>query len=255
MVEQDFTKFYEYINKELIAIKDRIRGLIGDANWSVDGLYKEAILKNVISRFLPKKYSIGTGFAINKNKEITTEIDLIMYDNSFPVLFSEGDFVIVLADSVKAIIEVKSSIRDTPDLKEIIKKCEENGKKIGINFAQNQKIFNGIFSYECNLQFNTLKESLKGFFNYTECSIFRKVSNLSLGNNIFLHVWWSHYPFELKGYELNDLSFAYFISNLLTSLDPFLIMENESLFFPFKNKIPFEKFTIVCEGEEWRGYL
>lgn len=255
MVEQDFTKFYESLNKELTAIKDRVRSLIGDANWGEDGRYKEAVLKNIISKFLPKKYSMVTGFVMNKNREITRQIDIIIYDNSFPVLFSEGDFAVVLADSVKAIIEVKSSIGSTTELMKIIKKCEENAKKIEINFAQNQKMFNGIFSYECGLQFETLENSLEDFFNSSECSIFRKVSNISLGNNIFLHVWWSHNPFSLKGYELTNLSFAYFISNLLTSLDPNLLLESESLFFPFKSKNPFEKFSVECEGDKWKGYL
>lgn len=255
MVEQDFTKFYESINREIIAIKDRVRSLIGDANWGEDGRYREAVLKNVISKFLPKKYSMGTGFVINTNKEITNQIDIIIYDNSFPVLFSEGDFVVVLADSVKGIIEVKSSIRSTSELIDIIKNCENNAKKIEINFAQSQRMFNGIFCYECDLKFDTIENSLSNYFELTESSIFRKMSNISLGNNTFLHLWWDHKPFSLKGYELPDLSFAYFISNLLTSLDLNLLLENESLFFPFKSKNPFEKFEILDRTGKWGRYL
>ncbi|MFA5723537.1 MAG: DUF6602 domain-containing protein [Candidatus Pacearchaeota archaeon] len=255
MVDQDFKKFYESLNQELIAVKDRVRNLIGKSHWGKDGEHKEAILKNVISKFLPKKYSMGTGFVINHNKEISTQIDIIIYDNSFPVLFSEGDFVVVLADSVKAIIEVKTSIKSTKKLIETIKKSEENAKKIEINFPLSQKIFNGIFSYECNLSLNTLEESLNGFFDFSECSIFTKVSNISLGNKTFLHVWWDHRPFELKGYELTDLSFAYFISNLLTSLDPYLLSENVSLFYPFKSKVDFERFSIVCPPGKWERYV
>lgn len=255
MIEQDFKKFYESLNEELIAVKDRVRSLIGNANWGEDGRYREAVLKNVISKFLPKKYSIGTGFAINKDKEITKQIDIIIYDNSFPILFSEGDFVVVLADSVKAIIEVKSSIESTTTLKKIIRYCEGNAKKIEIGFAQNQKIFNGIFCYECRLSLDTLKNSLIDYFDLTECDIFRKVSNISLGNKIFLHVWWNQKPFSLNGYELPDLSFAYFISNLLTSLDSNLILENESLFFPFKSKNPFEKFSIPSPLGKWERHI
>ena len=46
MVKQDFKKFYESLNNELIAIKDRVRNLIGDVHWGADGEHKEAILKN-----------------------------------------------------------------------------------------------------------------------------------------------------------------------------------------------------------------
>ena len=255
MIEQDFRKFYESVNNELIAVKDRIRSLIGDANWGEEGRYKEAVLKNILSKFLPKKYSMATGFVINKNKEISTQIDILIYDNAFPVLFSEGDFVVVLADSVKAIIEVKSSIQNTTDLIEIIKKSEENGKKIRINFAQSQKIFNGIFCYDCDLSFQTLEKSLMDFFNLNDCDIFGKVSNISLGNKTFLHIWWSQRPFALKGYELPNLSFAYFISNLLTSFDPYKLLENESLFFPFKSKTSFEKFSITSPPGKWDRHL
>lgn len=251
MVEQDFTKFFESINKELMAIKDRLTGLIGDANRGENGRYREEILKSTISKFLPKKYCMGTGFVINHKKEISTQIDIIIYDNTFPVLFSERDFVVVLADSVKAIIEVKSSIRNTTELIKAIKKSEENGKKIRINFPLNEKIFNGIFSYESNLSFQTIEKSLKPFFDLTDCDIFGKVSNISLGNKTFLHVWWSQKPYSLKGYELNDLSFAYFISNLLTSLDPNRILANESLFFPFKSKTPYERFSIPQPPGRW----
>jgi len=253
MVEQDFKKFYESLNKELMAIKDRVRSLIGNANWGEDGKYKEAILKNVISKFLPKKYSMGTGFVINKDKEITKQIDIIIYDNSSPVLFSEGDFVIVLASTVKAIIEVKSSIRNTTELINYIKICEENAEKIEA-IALHDRMFNGIFCYECELSLEILENSLKDFFNFSKCSIFRKVSNISLGNKTFLHVWWDHKPFSLKGYELSDLSFAYFIANLLISLNEYS-PESKYLFSPLESKNPFEKFEIVDNTGKWERYI
>ncbi len=253
MPQQDLTKFYESINKELMAVKDRLESLIGDIHRPENGRYREALLKNMISRFLPKKYSMGTGFVINKNKEITRQIDIIIYDNSSPVLFSEGGFVVVLASSVKAIIEVKTFIGSTTELLDIIRKNEENAQKIDITFAQSQKMFNGIFCYECNLFPETIKNSLENFFKLNECSIFRKVSNISLGNKTFLHLWWSHKPYSLKGYELPDLSFAYFICNLLISLD--LDIEHESLLRPLESKNPFEKFEIVDDTGKWNRYI
>jgi len=55
-------KFQESITKELEVVRDRVRNLIGDAHWGEEGRYKEAVLKNVIRRFLPSNLSIGTGF-------------------------------------------------------------------------------------------------------------------------------------------------------------------------------------------------
>ncbi len=249
MVEQDFKKFYESLNKELMAVKDRVRSLIGDAHWGKDGEYKEAILKNILSKFLPKNYSMGTGFVINKNKKITKQIDIIIYDNSSPILFSEGGFVIVLANTVKAIIEVKSSIKTTTNLKRIIKTCEENAKKIYIDWAQSQELFNGIFCYDCELSFEALEESLKNGFSISNCSLLRKVNNISLGNKRFIHLWGRGYTsISIKGYELENLSFAYFISHLLTLLDSHNY-ELKSLLFPLEFKSPFEKFNIECPKE------
>lgn len=254
MVEPNFHEFYKTINNELTAIKNRLSSLISHPGEK--GKHREVILKSVIAKFLPKKYSMGSGFIINSKKEISTQIDIIIYDTSYPLLFSEGEFVVVLAKSVKAIIEVKTTIRSTSELIKIIKKSEKNAEKIQIDLpGRNDKIFNSVFSYEDNFSFDTLKESLNDFFDLSECSIFTKVSNISLGKDKFLHVWWDHQPFELKGYELTDLSFAYFISNLLTSLDPYLLMESGSLFFPFKSKNPYERFCIECPVGKWEGYL
>jgi len=253
MVEQDLTKFYESLNKELMAVKDRVSSLIGDASPGENGGYREAILKNIISKFLPKKYSMGTGFVINEDKEITRQIDIIIYDDSSPILFSEGDFVIVLASTVKAIIEVKSSIESTTRLKEIIKTCEENAIKVKARVLHD-RLFNGIFCYECNLSHETIGESLRDYFKFTDCSIFRKVSNISLGNKKFLHLWWNHKPFSLKGYELPELSFAYFISNLLISLNEHC-PESRHLFSPLESKNPFGKFEILDDTGKWERYL
>jgi len=140
----DPKEFQKSITKELDTIKNRVRNLIGSSHWGEEGRYKEAILRNVIKRFLPSNLSIGTGFVIKKNNgntQISSQIDIIIYDSTIPVLFSEGDFVITTYKNVKGIIEVKTKIRNN-QLQEIIQKAETNGKLIG------KKIFNGIFSYE-----------------------------------------------------------------------------------------------------------
>ena len=151
----DPEEFQKSITKELDTIKNRVRNLIGSSHWEEEGRYKEAILRNVIKRFLPSNLSIGTGFVIKKNNgdtQISKQIDIIIYDNTVPVLFSEGDFVITTYKNVKGIIEVKTKIRNN-QLEEIIQeKTETNGKLIGKN------IFNGIFSYEYEGDINSRKK-------------------------------------------------------------------------------------------------
>jgi len=209
-------EFQKSITKELDTIKNRVRNLIGTSHWGEEGRYKEAILKNVIRRFLPANLSIGTGFVIRKDNNktrISKQIDIIIYDNTIPALFSEGDFVITTYKNVEGIIEVKTKIRNA-ELQEIIQTAEENGKLIG------KRVFNGIFSYEYedNINSNSIDQTLKKARGY--------VNHISLGPDVFIRFWKKNKnklnpPVEncendfYNIYKLKGLSFSYFISNLL----------------------------------------
>ena len=215
--EIDAKKFQESITKELDTVKDRVRNLIGSSHWGEEGRYKEAILRNVIRRFLPANLSLGTGFIIKKNSnrvQISNQIDIIVYDNTIPVLFSEGDFVITTYNNVKAIIETKTKIKNN-NLQGTIEKIKRNGELIG------KERFNGIFSYEYDDDINSrhVDNALKSADGY--------VNHLSFGKNIFIRFWkkedgnlLSSSVSNCEGgfyniYELEDLSFSYFISNML----------------------------------------
>lgn len=215
--EIDAKKFQKSITKELDTVKDRVRNLIGSSHWGEEGKYKEAILRNVIGRFLPANLSLGTGFVIRKDNnttQISNQIDIIVYDNTIPVLFSEGDFVITTYKNVKAIIEVKTKVTNS-DLQKIIEKAEGNGKLIV------KEAFNGIFSYEYDDDINSRRvhkvlKNTKGHVNH-----------LSLGKDIFIRFWKKEDRDRLSPpvtncegdfyniYKLEGLSFSYFISNLL----------------------------------------
>ncbi|MFC1691782.1 DUF6602 domain-containing protein [Nanoarchaeota archaeon] len=253
MVDQDIRKFYESVTSELISIKDRVRNLIGDAHWPSDGRYKEAILKTVIARFLPFGFSIGNGFVINSRREITKEIDLIIYDNSSPILFKEGDFVIVLANSVRAIIQVKTKISNSTELKAIISNANANGDIIQSLLTNSRFLFNGIFSYSSNISRESLKTALEKIYEQESCPFNRRVNHIALGENIFVRLWNKKIDRQLKQkfkeYELDNLSFAYFISNILHEIDKEKTptRENVSLFFPYPSKDPYEKQVIDAD--------
>ena len=82
-------RFQESITRELEIIKDRVRDLIGDRHWGEEGRFKEAVLKNILRKFLPYNISVGTGFIVNSNNgnEISRQLDIILYDNTCQVLF------------------------------------------------------------------------------------------------------------------------------------------------------------------------
>lgn len=136
-------KYQQSIASEFSAIKDRVRFFINDKHWGEDGRYKEVILMDYLRRILPSDVSVGTGFVKNKIGELTGQIDIIVYKSSAPRLFSEGDFVILMPESILGIIEVKSksthsTLSNTNSGFSVIQKAEENGRMIG-----NTNIFNG----------------------------------------------------------------------------------------------------------------
>ncbi len=229
MPNQNILKFQKSITKELIATNERVRDLIGNANWGDEGRYKEAILRKIISQFLPSNLKIGTGFIVANNdhingteSKISKQLDIIIYDDKTPVVFREGDFVILTESSVRAVIEVKAEVvnksTNTNGLNQIIEKLEMLNDFQSFCNQTHRKKFVGIFSYKYTQDYNhiTLQEILKNSKGI--------INHLSLGCNKFIKFWDDpsglNPPIERSEpcyikYNLQDLSFSYFISNLL----------------------------------------
>lgn len=227
-------KYQQSIAAEFSSIKDRVRFFINDRHWGEDGRYKEIILINYLRKILPSNVSVGTGFVKNENNDLTSQIDIIVYRNDTPALFSEGDFVILMPNSVLGIIEVKSNLNhrmfsSTRSDLSPIEKAEKNGVIIG-----NKNIFNGIFTYDNSISFNSSYVTTN--FATQLCRTKGHLNHISLGPNNFLRFWASGSPTGngrkcFSAYELsyinvtgNDdqekpgFSFGYFISNLLEAV-------------------------------------
>ncbi len=232
------TRYQQSISAEFVALKDRVRFFIEDNHWGEDGRYKEIILMNYLRRVLPDNVAVGTGFIKNGEGQLTDQIDVIIYKKNDPKLFQEGDFVVLLPESVLGIIEVKSKVSPSilcsrncgRDILSTIDKCHRNGEIIGRN-----DIFNGIFSYEKQMSFqgrihsNELIEQLREKYGY--------LNHICFDDNIFMHYWSDGNPtendnracfsfYDLSYNEVFDepntnhsgLAFGYFISNLLESV-------------------------------------
>jgi len=236
-------EYYSSLGSELQSIKNRVRNLIGSGGWSEEGRYKEVILMNMLSRFLPKNYSMGTGYVLSiDEKEVTgrtKQIDIIIYDNAFPVFFKERDFVILPPDSVRGIIEVKSMIHKWKenledeakwDFKKALRNMNDNANIIDSNLKLHSPavshFFNGVFSYELDPKltpddvldmvesiYDEIKENGKdrhgskyprGFPGY-----------ICVNKDIFIY----GYNHEFRCCKAEDLATFWFISLLLKSLD------------------------------------
>lgn len=224
----NYLEYQKSIAAEFKAYEKRVRNLIDAAHWGEEGRYKEIILMNYLKRVLPKNLSVGTGFVRNGDK-ITSQIDIVIYDNSIPVIFSEGDFVITTPENVIGIVEVKSYIQPN-QLCRIIETSNRNGSIIDCN--SDSYIFNGIFSYNSSNQYNTYVEHLKNF-DFTP--LLRKrhfnqiippalaycVNHIALGDQYFLKLWETGQTsdtieppyYSIYGLQ-GGLAFSYFLSNL-----------------------------------------
>lgn len=106
----------------------------------------------MLKRHLPKNVSVGTGFVVNQ-ENISTQIDIIIYDSKYPLMFEQGDFVIVPSESVIGIVEVKSSL-DVSKAKIAAEKAAENRR------IMDKTIFNGIFAFDSEVNFNNFNMEL-----------------------------------------------------------------------------------------------
>lgn len=226
-------RFQESITSELNIIKDRVQDLIGTRHWGEVGRFKEAILKNVIKRFLPSHISIGTGFIVDSENgdEVSRQLDLIIYDNTHPVLFAEGDFIITTKQNVKAIIEVKSCIR-THELRHVISHFDDSVEMLGrfttsrpFSMARSSRlnqtsIFFGIFSFEFegDIHSSAVDLALRDSRHI--------INHMALGPDFFARKWERQEARNLQPsvdaygpfynlYHIDSLAFSYFISNLL----------------------------------------
>ena len=234
-------EYHKNTTRELLALTDKVRHLV--QHWGEDGRYKEAVLKNILRRFLPERYLIGTGFVVkqteNRGDHIASrQIDLIIYDNSSPILFREGDFVILTADGIRGIIEVKANIQNQ-GLTNVIKQANENGNFIFSGKAdETQTFFNGVFSYDGYLgNFNhqsfadsyiQADEDFKELPNFSRF----KVNHVSLNKNFFLKYWANDEKNPHSLYNITDLSFPFFISNLTDTLEGKHLERNNFIWFP-----------------------
>ena len=207
----DYLKYQQSISNEIISTKDRIRNLIGGIHYGEDGRYKEILLRNIIMSKLPNFAAMGTGFVLGET-EISTQIDIIIFRKDFPLIFQCSDFVIVPKEAVLGIIEVKTRL-NRGNFRETYLKAHDNGKIIG------PQVFNGIFAYENDICFNKLPRTI----SETCQSHYENVNHIAFGASHFMKYWRDGQPDGSPNdkyhiYEICDLAFGYFISNLVENI-------------------------------------
>lgn len=220
----DFTEYHKSITAELHSLKDRIRQLV--LHWPTDGEYKESALRSVLRRHLPQSADVGRGFIVTESVS-SSQIDILIVDNRKPVLFREGDLMIVTPDAVLAIAEVKTEVRDGSMLRNAIEKLAEIKQLIGRHYQYEsiaQRIWSGIFDFsEAKLSHNVMMQAI----GQADVNRIYPVNCISLGKSQFIRFWESGNdvgslePGEVwHSYELPEVAPSYFIGNLVDSISP-----------------------------------
>jgi len=232
----DLINYYKSIGEEICSTKNRIRFLMNETHFPTDGELKESVLRHVIRRYAPEHIKIARGF-IHNGEECSSQIDILVYDSRFPVLFKEGDLVFITPDSVRAIIEVKTK-QGISELRETLSKLNRIAELVtDIN------CFIGLFSYEYGRDYSR--------------NLIERVSDINhivLGKNLFMK-YWTNDPITDEEcskwhiYRLKDLSYAYFINNLLDYISAGAVSINHRAWFPLGSKERFKLDEISLERQ------
>jgi len=109
---EKFRKMANIYYSDFNAKKDRVFNLLGAEQNQSSGIYREALIKEVLREILPKSVSIDTGFIYgfelyNNSKQL----DIVIWDSQkhSPVYANEY-FVIVPPESVIAVITIKTNL-------------------------------------------------------------------------------------------------------------------------------------------------
>jgi len=147
--------YFKLVSDELLIKLNQTRQFIKKHNPTI-GIITEEIIRNFLRTYLPKSISVEQGFILSENGEISKQCDILIYDSNFYAPFYRiNDIVVVPADSVIAVIEVKTTLT--------------------------KPIFHNVIRYFENI--SSITRAKKYLFVYNSCDI----NNLSGYFNSFKH--------------------------------------------------------------------
>jgi hypothetical protein len=237
----DAEAYFRSLTEEITALKDRIRNFIGEAHWLSDGLWKESVMKAILRRYLPGAVGIGSGFVVTDSGP-TTQIDILVYDLTKPVLFRDGDFVIITADAALGLIEVKTRIQSN----EIEPVCRKifSAAKLVCSQPTITRPFVGVISLE-DTEVDA-DDMLDAIYNVAGTQGDPEFNCLCLGSSYFVRYWYlpptrPNIPINRwHAYNIPQMAPAYFIHNVIESLFPQSVNENNRMWYPLEGKEPFK---------------
>ncbi len=106
------TKYYQGIYNQIQSEIEFINEIFGHNGLKGEG--NEAAIRELIRKFIPKRYGVSTGILIDKNGNQSKQCDIIIYDNhNYPEIFTLSNVHLFPVDLVYAVIEVKTTLNIT----------------------------------------------------------------------------------------------------------------------------------------------
>lgn len=105
-------KYYRGISQQLRSEVDFINTLFH--HQGVKGAGNEAVLRELLTKFIPGRYGVGTGVVIDRLEKQSHQCDIVIYDKlHYPSLLSLTSAHLFPVDIVYATIEVKTTLTAT----------------------------------------------------------------------------------------------------------------------------------------------
>lgn len=147
------------LSEEFRSLQDRLEMLIGHAPTL--GSYRETLLRSFISRHLPDKYHVASGFLLGKFYSPKRQLDIIIYDRSnYAPFFREGDLVVLPIHAVRAIIEVKTTL-DAKALDGSIQLLDDTVRREITPFP----IFKGVYAFKGGMTARSIAKHISSYYN------------------------------------------------------------------------------------------
>ena len=131
------------------------------------GTSHEGILRRFLQQYVPRRFAVGEGFIVDVQGNASSQCDIIIWSElDHSPFYREEDFVIVPAESTKAVIEVKTSL-DKSTLQTAFKQLKPIHE-------MNSEIYTAIFAFESQ----TLRSCLECLFYDLDVEVAESVDSI-----------------------------------------------------------------------------
>jgi hypothetical protein len=140
-----------------------------------EGQYLEYVVRSYLRRRIPKRFEISTGFISTLEassqvggepqavRKVSRQFDILIWDaDTFPPLFRADDFVIVMPESVRAVIEITKCL-DTRKMREDLGKFDDLYELYSWE-RQKFRPYTAMLAFSSKHQMKNLLQTLERFY-------------------------------------------------------------------------------------------